>query len=46
MKPGVYEQLVTLEVEEELTRLADVRLYALAPVDGLLTAVRTRIAFA
>ncbi len=33
MKPGVYEQLVTLKIEEELTRLADARLYALSPVD-------------
>lgn len=33
MKPGVYEQLMTLDLEEQLTRLADARLYALAPVD-------------
>ncbi|MEQ8790966.1 MAG: DUF3427 domain-containing protein [Pirellulaceae bacterium] len=33
MKPGIYEQLLTLAQEGELTRLADSRLYSLAPLD-------------
>lgn len=34
MKPGLYEQLLTLALEEDLDALADPRLYAVAPVDA------------
>lgn len=34
MKPGLYEQLLTLALEGELNALGDQRLYALAPVDA------------
>jgi HKD family nuclease len=33
MKPGLYEQLVTLALKQELDRLSDPRLHSLAPVD-------------
>ncbi len=34
MKPGLYEQLLTLALQEELETMGDPRLYALAPVDA------------
>lgn len=33
MQPGLYEQLLTLALEQDLAQLADPRLYELAPVD-------------
>jgi hypothetical protein len=34
MKPGLYEQLLTLALQEDLEGMADPRLYAVAPVDA------------
>ena len=34
LQPGLYEQLLTLALQEDLNRLVDPRLYALAPVDS------------
>lgn len=34
MKPGLYEQLLTLALQEDLEAMADPRLYAVAPVDA------------
>ena len=33
MQPGLYEQLVTLALNQELDELADSRLFAIAPID-------------
>ena len=33
MRPGLYEQLLPVATQEDLDRLADPRLYALAPLD-------------
>lgn len=34
MEPGLYDQLLTLALQQDLDRLADPRLYLLAPVDA------------
>jgi superfamily II DNA or RNA helicase len=34
VQPGLYEQLLTLALQQDLDRLADPRLYTLAPVDA------------
>jgi hypothetical protein len=34
MKPGLYEQVLTLALQQDLEAMADPRLYAVTPVDA------------